>query len=190
MEYFVQLGFTDDSYVIEDSAHLSYTQLTEAFLPPGKKNNSLKSRVASFMGVDEKSDEIKLVEWTGIFENTPVGLDRATPAQVLQNLLEEKWKLKPDDKDMIVMQHQFEIRSEGPASKSEIRKVKSEIVVKGEDATKTAMAKTVGLPLAIASKLILNGKIKSRGVLVPVTKEIYEPVLKELEDYGIKFSEH
>jgi len=137
------------------------------------------------MNLNENSAEINLIEWTGILESTPIEMERATPAQALQKLLEAKWKLKENDKDMIVMQHQFEIRN----SKLEIKNLKSDLVVKGEDSVFTAMAKTVGLPLAIASKLILNGEIKSRGVLVPVTKEIYEPVLKELEKHGIAFKE-
>ncbi len=181
----VQLGLTDDTYSIDNLSNLTYAQLVEALLPVHKKNGSLKSRLASFMNVNENSEEIKLVEWTGVLENTPINLERATPAQALQQLLEEKWKLKPEDKDMIVMQHIFEIRNRN----SEVRTINSELTVKGENAVYTAMAKTVGLPLAIASKLILNGDIKSRGVLVPVTKEIYEPVLNELEKFNIKFSE-
>ncbi len=184
-DVFVQLGLTDDSYAIEDSAHLTYSQLVESFLPADKENNSLKKRVAVFMNVDENADEIKLVEWTGIFENTPINLQLATPAQILQQLLETKWKLQDGDKDIIVMQHVFEIRN----SKSEIQKLKSSLVVKGENEIYTAMAKTVGLPLAIASKLILNGEIKARGVLIPVTKEIYNPVLKELANHEIIFHE-
>jgi len=181
----VRLGLTDDSYVIEDSAHLTYAQLVEAFLPAAPKNSSLKKRLAGFMGADENSEEVKLVEWTGVLENNPVALEHATPAQALQKLLEEKWKLKAEDKDMIVMQHIFEIKNTGEKTDT----LKSELVVEGDDSHYTAMAKTVGLPLAIASKLILNGEIKSRGVLIPVTKEIYEPVLKELEKYGISFVE-
>jgi saccharopine dehydrogenase-like NADP-dependent oxidoreductase len=182
---FIQLGLTDDSYVIDDSAHLSYSQLVDAFLPAPQKDSALKSRLAAFMNLPETSDEMKLVEWTGILEDKPIGIDRATPAQALQKLLEEKWKLKESDKDMIVMQHIFEIRN----SKGEVNNLKSELVVKGDDSVYTAMAKTVGLPLAIASKLLLNGEIKSRGIMVPVTKEIYEPVLKELEQHGIHFRE-
>ncbi|CAN5483673.1 saccharopine dehydrogenase C-terminal domain-containing protein [soil metagenome] len=192
---FVQLGLTDDSYVIDDSAHLTYAQIVEAFLPADRENNSLKSRLAAFMNLKENSEEIEMVEWTGILEKTPVNMVRATPAQALQKLLEEKWMLKPIDKDMIVMQHRFEIRYDGsgsvmdPDSNREIKLI-SNLVVKGEDASYTAMAKTVGLPLAITSKLILNGEIKSRGVVVPVTKEIYEPVLKELATQGIIFKEN
>jgi saccharopine dehydrogenase-like NADP-dependent oxidoreductase len=182
---FVQLGLTDDSYTIEDSKNLSYAQLVDSFLPPSDNKTSLKSRVAALMNTSEQSDEIKLVEWTGIFNELPVTIDHATPAQALQKLLEEKWKLKSNDNDMIVMQHLFDYRDKNSLTK----KCTSSLVVKGDDATYTAMAKTVGLPLAITSKLILNGDIKSRGIVVPVTKEIYEPVLKELESSNIIFKE-
>jgi len=154
-------------------------------LPFSDKKSNLKTRLAAFMKTSEVSDEIKLVDWTGILSEQPIGIAYATPAQALQKLLEEKWKLKPTDLDMIVMQHCFEFTDKYSAKK----KLTSSLVVKGDDATYTAMAKTVGLPLAITSKLILNGAIKSRGVVVPVTKEIYEPVLKELEENNIVFRE-
>ena len=137
------------------------------------------------MGADADKDVINKIEWLGIFENRKITLANASPAQILQDLLEEKWKLNPHDKDMIVMQHQFEYLN----SKKVNRKITSSLVVKGDDEIYTAMAKTVGLPLAITAKLILQGKINARGVLVPVTKEIYEPVLNELESLGLKFEE-
>jgi saccharopine dehydrogenase-like NADP-dependent oxidoreductase len=182
---FVQLGLTDDSYTIEDSEHLTYAQLVDAFLPKNVDGKSLKAKVASFIHTSAESEKIKMVEWTGIFENKPIGLKNASPAQILQQLLEQKWKLNEGDKDMIVMVHQFVVRS----SKSGDKKITSSLAVKGEDSIYTAMAKTVGLPVAIAAKNILNGEIKIRGVQLPVQKEIYEPLLKELETFGIKFRE-
>jgi saccharopine dehydrogenase-like NADP-dependent oxidoreductase len=182
---FVQLGLTDDSYTIEDSSHLTYAQLVESLLPSSEKKSTLKKRVASLMNLNEGSEEMTMFEWTGILNDLPIALDHATPAQALQKLLEAKWKLNPADNDMIVMQHLFEYTD----GKSAGKKITSSLVVKGDDAVYTAMAKTVGLPLAITSKLILNGDIKSRGVVVPVTKEIYEPVLKELKENNIVFRE-
>src|SRR6185295_6193535 len=95
-----------------------------------------------------------------------------------------KLALKPDDKDMIVMMHEIKF-----AVGSQPSAVKSLLIVKGEDNVRTAMAKTVGLPLGIATKLILNGTIKLKGLHIPTKKEIYEPVLKELEENGIQFVE-
>ena len=105
-------------------------------------------------------------------------------AFILQFAMEKKLSLRPYDKDMIVMLH--EIGYETGGHRFEIR---SSLVVKGENSLRTAMAKTVGLPLGIAAKLILNGQIKTTGLQIPASKEIYEPVLKELENHGIKFRE-
>jgi saccharopine dehydrogenase-like NADP-dependent oxidoreductase len=183
---FVQLGLTDDSYTIENSEHLTYGQLVEAFLPQYISGSDIKTKVSEFLNSHAGEGSINKIEWTGIFEDKLIGLKNATPAQILQQLLEQKWKLKDGDKDMIVMVHQFKIRN----PKSEIRNLKSSLVVKGEDSTYTAMARTVGLPAAIAATHILNGTIKTRGVQVPVQKEIYEPVLKELRDFDIQFKEN
>lgn len=180
---FVKLGLTDDTYKIEASENLTYRQLIEAYLPAGKK--STKEKLIDFMGFEATPDSIDKVEWLGVFEDKKIGLKNATPAQILQNLLEEKWMLKSNDIDMIVMQHQFEYMDANKNAK----KITSSLVVKGEDQTYTAMAKTVGLPLAITAKLILQNKIKARGVTIPTIKEIYEPVLNELETMGIKFEE-
>ena len=113
-----------------------------------------------------------------------IGMKDASPAQILQEILEKKWTLDFEDKDMIVMQHQFEY-----LQNREQKKLNSSLVVFGEDPRYTAMAKTVGLPVAIATKLILNGEIKSKGVKIPTTNDIYIPVLKELEENGINFIE-
>lgn len=185
---FVQLGLTDDSFVIENSKQLSYAQLTEAFIPGNTTGNDLKSKVAMLCGMDVNSEALKKVEWTGIFSDNKIKLENATPAQILQNLLQAKWVMKENDKDMIVMQHQFEYREEKNTGQ-EKQKLISSLVVKGENSEMTAMAKTVGLPMGIAAKLILNGKTKLKGVKIPVMKELYEPVLKELENYGIIFKE-
>ena len=105
-------------------------------------------------------------------------------ADILQFAVEKNLALRPEDKDMIVMLHEFEYNING---KHEV--INTSLVVKGDDRINTAMAKTVGLPLGIAAKLILNGTIKLRGLHIPVAKEIYEPVLRELEQNGIKFLE-
>jgi saccharopine dehydrogenase-like NADP-dependent oxidoreductase len=179
---FVKLGLTDDSYKIEASDTLTYKQLLESFLPVGKQ--STKEKLTTFMGAEMNEEVMNKIEWLGVFEDKKIKLKNATPAQILQDLLEEKWLLKEHDKDMIVMQHQFEYTLNGQA-----KKITSSLVVKGDDQTYTAMAKTVGLPLAIAAKLILQGKISARGVIIPTIKEIYLPVLNELENYGVKFEE-
>jgi saccharopine dehydrogenase-like NADP-dependent oxidoreductase len=180
---FVKLGLTDDTYKIEASDKLTWQQLLEAYLPKG--NQSTKEKLIAFMGAEMDAETLSKIEWLGVFEDKKIKLCNASPAQILQDLLEEKWELKEHDKDMIVMQHQFQFLN----SKTETRNIISSLVVKGEDQIYTAMAKTVGLPLAITAKLILQGKIKARGVVIPTIKEIYQPLLAELELFGIKFEE-
>ncbi len=127
----------------------------------------------------------KQFECLGLNDHTTIinkGLCSA--ADVLQFLLETKLPLRPTDKDMIIMLHEIEYSINGRSSK-----ISSSLVVKGEDNLRTAMAKTVGLPLGIAAKLILEGKINETGLHIPVMASIYEPVLKELEENGIVFEE-
>ncbi len=186
---FVQLGLTDDSYIIEDSELLTYRQLVEAFLPADIAGNNILSRLALFMNTHENSEAMEKIAWTGILDDQQIGLKNATPAQILQHLLEQKWKLSISDKDMIVMQHQFLYKRRGTKDEGRQKKIISTLVVKGDDSVYTAMAKTVGFPLAIATKLILNGKVNLKGVHIPVHKEIYEPVLAELKTLGLDFVE-
>jgi saccharopine dehydrogenase-like NADP-dependent oxidoreductase len=179
---FVQLGWTDDTWKIHEANKLSYAELVEAFLPTG--NGNIKERLAKFLGENADDEVMNKLEWAGIFSDEKIKLTEATPAQILQDLLERKWLLKSGDKDMVVMQHRFEYLLKGKK-----HRIISSLVVKGEDEIHTAMAKTVGLPAAIAVKRILSGELNRTGVCVPVTSDIYEPVLKELENLGIKFSE-
>jgi saccharopine dehydrogenase-like NADP-dependent oxidoreductase len=126
----------------------------------------------------------KLLELDIFNPNKKIGLKNATPAQMLQKILEDHWTLQEDDKDMIVMQHLFGYEIDG-----EKKQIESSLTVIGENQTYTAMAKTVGLPVGIATLKILKGEIKTPGVQIPISKEVYEPILKELEDYGITFDE-
>jgi saccharopine dehydrogenase (NADP+, L-glutamate forming) len=145
---------------------------------------TVEQKFCNYLNISNNSDEFKKAEWMGIFSKNIIGIEKATPAKILQKITEEKWTLSPEDKDMIVMQHQFEYLLDG-----KIKKLNSSLVVFGDNQRDTAMAKTVGLPVAIATKLILNGEIKSTGVKIPTTKDIYNPVLKELSGNGINFIE-
>ena len=180
---FVQLGVTDDSYIIEDSEDMTNRQFINSFLSYNP-NDSVELKLMQYLGLDQDSVIMEKLEWLGIFEETKIGLKEATPAQILQHILEQKWTLEEDDKDMIVMWHKFGYEING-----ELKGKESSMVVIGDDQTYTAMAKTVGLPVAIAAKLILNGVITTPGVHVPIKSEVYTPMLKELADYGIVFNE-
>lgn len=120
----------------------------------------------------------------GVESSDPLPNNYKSSADILQYLVEKKLAIQPGDKDMIVMQHELEYMIGEQQSK-----VSSSLIVKGEDNIKTAMAKTVGLPLGIATKLILQDKIKLTGLHIPIASEIYGPVLAELEKNGIAFTE-
>ena len=128
---------------------------------------------------------LKLVELDLFNPNKTILLKNATPAQMLQKILEDSWTMAHDDKDMIVMYHKFGYELDGKK-----KQLDSNMVVTGEDHTHTAMAKTVGLPVALAALLILNKKIITPGVQIPIGSEVYTPILKQLVDYGIIFHEY
>ena len=181
---FVQLGMTDDSYIMENSENMSYREFVNSFLPY-HPSDSVELKLRHSLKLDQ--DDIqwdKLVELDIFNPNKKVGLIDATPAQILEKILSDKWTLSPEDKDMIVMYHKFGYELNG-----ERKQIDSTMVCIGEDQTYTAMAKTVGLPVAMATLQILNGNITTPGVQIPINKEVYEPILKELEDFGVVFHE-
>ena len=181
---FVQLGMTDDSYVMENSEEMSYRDFVNSFLPYSP-TDSVELKFRHNLKIDQ--DDImwdKLLELDIFNAKKKVGLKRATPAEILQKILMDKWSLDPDDKDMIVMYHKFGYEING-----EKKQIDATMVNIGQDQTRTAMARTVGLPVAIATLKILNGKINTPGVQLPISKEVYEPILKELAENGIVFKE-
>uniref|UniRef100_UPI0040499B30 saccharopine dehydrogenase family protein n=2 Tax=Gelidibacter sp. TaxID=2018083 RepID=UPI0040499B30 len=181
---FVQLGMTDDSYTIDDSENMSYRDFVNAFLPYSHTDSvELKFRYQLKIDQDDLIWD-KLLELDIFSSEKRVELVRATPAEILQKILMDSWLLAEDDKDMLVMYHKFGYELYG-----EKHQIDATMVSLGDDQTYTAMAKTVGLPVAIATLAILNGKIKTPGVQLPITKEVYEPILKELEAFGITFHE-
>jgi saccharopine dehydrogenase (NADP+, L-glutamate forming) len=123
-----------------------------------------------------------LFDFLGLFEEDPLPSGARSGADILQHILETRWKMQEQDKDLIVMLHEFDY-SIGQKKHA----LKSSLVVKGENHLRTAMAKTVGLPLGIAARLILEKKIHLKGLHIPIIPEIYQPVLKELEAEGIRF---
>jgi len=183
---FVQMGMTDDSFVMEGSKNMTHREFTNSFLA-FNPSDSVELKLMHYMKLDQDSEIIDKLKWVGIFDDEPIGLEEdSTPAQILQRILEKKWSLNPNDKDMIVMWHK--IRAKMPDQKEELE-LHSSMVVLGDDQLRTAMAKTVGLPVGIAARFLLEGKIQRKGVYAPMYPEIYEPVLKELESFDIGFEE-
>src|SRR6267154_4813 len=182
-DVFVQLGCTDDSYAMEGVGQMTHRDFIDAFLDvdPGK---STEEKLLRRFRLQPDGPEMQRLTWSGFFEEEKIGLPQGTPAQLLEHILNKKWNLHSDDKDLVVMWHRFVYEKKGKTSE-----IQSTLVARGENKVHTAMAKTVGFPLAIAAKLLLQGKITERGVVIPTMKEIYRPVLKELKTLGIELSE-
>ena len=180
---FVQLGMTDDTYILEESYNMTNRDFINMFLPFDSEL-TVEEKFCKEFNLTNESVIYQKIYWLGLFADDKAGIKNASPAQLLQAILENKWTLGVKDKDMIVMQHQFEY-----IHHNQNKKLTSSLVVYGKNPRYTAMSKTVGLPVAIAAKLILNKEIKLAGVKIPTTKEIYIPVLKELSKNGIDFFE-
>lgn len=179
----VQLGCCDDSYQMENVQAMTHRDFINSFLR-FHETESIEEKICSVYNLLPKSEEIKKFVWSGFFSTELVGLEKGTPAQILEHILNKKWKLAAGDKDFIVMWHRFKYEHEGLK-----KEVQAYLTAVGDDEVSTAMAKTVGLPLGIATKLLLQGKIESRGVVIPVKKEFYDPILEELKELGISLRE-
>ncbi|MDM1378124.1 saccharopine dehydrogenase family protein [Myroides marinus] len=181
---FVELGITDDSYKIDNSEEMTYREFINSYLPY-HPTDTVETKLRLALGIDQ--DDImwdKLLELDLFNPTKKIGLKQATPAQILEKILSDSWTLDPDDKDMIVMYHRIGYELHG-----EKKQIDSRMVCLGDNQVYTAMAKTVGLPVAIATLKILKGIITTPGVQMPITEDVYEPILKELENYGINFVE-
>ncbi|PTM05319.1 MAG: saccharopine dehydrogenase [Bacteroidetes bacterium] len=182
-DVFVKLGMTDDSYRLEDCENKTYRDFTNLFLAYNP-HDSVELKLMHYLNIPQDSDVMDKLKWLGIFSDTKIGLHKPTPAEVLQKILQDKWQLEKEDKDMIVMYHKFGYELAG-----ELHMIESSMVTIGRNSKDTAMARTVGLPVAIATRHILNGNIKTPGVQIPITKEIYKPMLEELAANEIVFNE-
>lgn len=183
-QMFVILGMTDDSYTIENSEGMSYREFVNLFLPYSP-TDSVELKLRHYLKIDQ--DDVrwgKLLELNLFDHSKKIPLKNASPAQILQHILEDSWTLREDEKDMIVMYHKFGYELNGVK-----KQIDANMVVIGENRTYTAMSKTVGLPVAMATLQILNGEITTPGVQIPIHKEVYGPILSELKSHGISFKE-
>lgn len=180
---FIELGMTDDSYKMEKSENLTPRSFLNAFLPY-HLTRSVENKFKDFLR-EERIYLYERFEWLNIFDSSePIGITNASPAEMLEKILVKKWVLEPEDKDMLVMYHEFEYEFEG-----QNYMINSSMVNIGEDHKYTSMSNTVGLPCAIAAKMILTGDITIKGVTLPIQPEVYNPILDELESFDIRFIE-
>ena len=180
---FIQLGLTANNYHIEGSENMTYRQWVASYLPDN--DTSLENTLADILHIKRGGELHEQLLWTELLSNRAIKRVNGTPAEILLDLLLDKLKFKHGDTDMLVFYERLEYKLEG-----ELFEHLSYLVTRGLDYWHTAISRTVGLPAAIGAKLILNGEIKSRGVLFPWTKEVYDPVLDELAELGIAYTSH
>lgn len=178
----INLGLTDNEKVI-NTDHLTYKDWTMQRVPHGQHQTE-EEKVAAFLKTEKNSKVIKQLKFLGLFNDEVIHLGGKTNAQIMLFIMTEKISMKAYDKDMVLLQHDlmYELQNK-------IKKRTGYLIATGEDLLHTAIAKTVGLPLGILAKLILTGKVTVTGLHIPVMKEVYMPVLKELEENGIRFKE-
>ena len=180
----IRLGLTDDSYRISNSKNMSIREFTNCFLPYDP-NKSIEKKVQKELRIKSFNEEMKKLKAINLFDDKKkIRTDNGTPAEILEEILRDIWKLEKNDRDMIIMYHEFKYRNG-----NKIKKTTSTMVCIGDNKKFTAMSKTVGLPLAIASILILNKQIKIRGIIRPIHQQIYDPVLEKLDRFDINFKE-
>jgi saccharopine dehydrogenase-like NADP-dependent oxidoreductase len=171
-----------DQFSADNSSYADWT----AHLLGVSNDAKLREQFKKKFGADDK--EMKQMDWLGLFDNRRInGVGKLSSADILQTLLEERWKMKALDKDMVVMQHQIDYERRGI-----LVKLTSTMIVVGDNRQHSAMSKTVGLPMGILAKKILLQEVSTRnitGVQIPVMPEVYVPVLKELKKNGIEFME-
>jgi len=179
----VKIGLTDNRYIVPDSHKLTYEEWVSIYLMH-RNGYTTKEALLEFLDLSPDSKIMKKIEWLGLLSHKKIRVKNATPADILLDLLKEKWEFKKDDRDMVILQTEVEYKLNGKQEK-----IISSIVVKGKDSTHTAMSETVGLPLGIGAYLVLTNQIKERGVVIPVHRDIFRPALKELNNLGIKPNE-
>lgn len=182
-DVFVKLGATDDTYSVEHVDRMTHRDFLNTFLAH-HPSDSVELKLMHYLSISQDSDLMEKLEWLGLFSDELVGLKEGTPAQVLQHLLMKKWTMTDADVDMLAMIHRIEYRLDGQPYR-----LQSSLIAKGKSAELTAMSYTVGWPVAMATRLVALDLIPERGVLMPSISSLYEPILRELGERGIRFDE-
>ncbi|HQU71798.1 MAG: saccharopine dehydrogenase NADP-binding domain-containing protein [Calditrichaeota bacterium] len=182
----VKLGIYNDSMEIPGLPERTYREFIQMFLPLHSSGSQLEQRVANFLQINPTGRIMENLTWLGLFEDQPIGGNVRTAGDVMTNLLIQKMPLPPGERDMVILSHEMVVDY---PDQDRSEKIISTMVEYGVPDGFTAISKTVGLPAAIAVKLILNGELPLTGVHIPTHPAIYEPVLRELEEAGIVFVE-
>lgn len=178
----LDLGMLDESPATYANG-TTFAQWTAGLIKADSPVN-IRAKVAKFLKMDEKANPLERMEWLGLFSNDPLPIigQQTTALDILATRMNQKMTYAPGERDMIVLLHRFVARFPGKPDE----RISSTLIDFGQPDGDTSMARTVSLPAAIATRLILTGRIVERGVWAPVTPGIYEPVLNELESMGIR----
>jgi len=183
----VRLGLPNETLRIPDLADRTYAEVVEMFLPLIVKGAPLEQRVARFLQISPTGRIMENLRWLGLFSNERIGCKGDTAAAMLTHLLQTKLPLTPEMRDMVVLVHELDV--EYPNDDRSPERIRSTLVVEGEAGGGTAMARSVGLPVVIAVKLLLGGELSLTGCLIPMHPAIYAPVLQRIERAGLRFKE-
>lgn len=175
---FVQLGMTDDEIILEDIT--TYASFLTHFVPGNWSRQTLEAKLTIPI-----SDAIwEKLSYLTLDSTLPLTNSRKTAAAYLQEILEVKWALQKDDKDWVLMQHRIKTMKRGIE-----KEYLSTLSVKGENSQFTAMAKTVGLPLAMAAVCVYENTWREPGIHIPSNQRLYLQILSQLKKEGVSFEE-
>ncbi len=182
----VELGLPNERMVIPDLPERSWAEIVEMFLPRGVSGGGVEERVANYLRLSSTGRVMDTLRWLGLFDTSPIGVEGRTVADALIHQLKERLPLPPGGRDMVILLHDFLVRrQEG----GQLEHLQSTLIARGEKNGFTAMSRTVGLPAAIATRLLLTGRLPLTGCHIPIHPAIYEPVLEELAAAGLAFEE-
>lgn len=184
--HIARLGLPNETLTIPKLAERTWAELVEMFLPPGETRD-IRLRTARHLGISPSGGIMKNLNWLGLFSDAPIGVEGSTPAEAMSHLLQQKLRLPPGGRDMVVLAHELFVVY--PEQDNRRTRVTSTLIHYGEPDGMTAMATTVGLPAAIGARMLMTDAFPRAGSYIPTDPAIYGPMLRELEQAGLKFTE-
>lgn len=182
----IRLGLANEALRMTNLKNMSYAELTEMCLPPSEKRVPLEQQVAGYLGISMKGRIMDNLRYLGLFSAEKIGNDAETVSQAMLHLVRNKLRMPPGARDVVILMHKMEV--EYP-DEGKTEKLVSTMIEYGIAGGGTAIARTVGLPIAIAIELLLTGRLQITGCRIPTHPAIYEPVLMRLKDEGLVIRE-
>jgi len=183
----VRLGIPNETMRLPDTAGLTYRDMIEMFLPVHAGSDNLEQSIATFLGISRTGKIMEDLIWLGLFSDTPLPKHARTASEAMSALLVSKLQLGEKDRDMVLLMHNIDAHF--PQRNNVRERITSIMIQHGESRELTAMSRAVGLPVGIATKLILSGEIPLTGCQIPTHPAVHVKVLAELETLGMQFDE-